>query len=229
MEYEDEEQKGGLLQRIQESPRTVSALIIILIVAAAIYAFSGDEIDPTQELADTGNNIEDVIDGDDENDEEETPGEDTQDGEDENGEDTSDENTQDGEEEEGDVNGDSDEATATPTPTDSDQLEEEAKELPEATKTDQGFVEVAQSGEGITHLARKATTRWLSENSPEYTVTQEHRVYIEDYVQDRIGSEGLNLGETRTISFELMQEAVAAAGQLNDQQLENLSQYTSAL
>ena len=37
-----EDDNGGILKRLKESPRTVSALIIILIVAAAIYAFSGD-------------------------------------------------------------------------------------------------------------------------------------------------------------------------------------------
>jgi hypothetical protein len=47
------EEEGGFIQRVKESPRTVSALIIILIVAAAIYAFSGEETG--QRVAQQGN------------------------------------------------------------------------------------------------------------------------------------------------------------------------------
>ncbi len=45
MEYDtdDTNESGNWLDRIKQSPRTVSALIIILIVAAAIYAFSGNK------------------------------------------------------------------------------------------------------------------------------------------------------------------------------------------
>ena len=43
MDSDNESSEGGMWQRLKESPRTVSALIIILIVAAAIYAFSGEE------------------------------------------------------------------------------------------------------------------------------------------------------------------------------------------
>jgi len=72
-------------------------------------------------------------------------------------------------------------------------------------------------------------TRWLGENQVNFAVTDEHRIYIEDYIQNQIGSEALELGETRLITFALVQEAVEAAGQLNEKQLQNLSQYTSAL
>src|SRR3989344_3352994 len=70
MEYEEENttEDESLFDRIKESPRTVSALIIILIVAAAIYAFSGNEADLQDELAlETDQpRVEDQVVGDDE-------------------------------------------------------------------------------------------------------------------------------------------------------------------
>lgn len=176
---------GGVWQRIKESPRTVSALIIILIVAAAIYAFSGEEATPPGiptggEAALTDEETEGIV------------------------------------EKEPQIAAETNE---------SGQL----AVLPEAKRTNEGYVEVAQAGDGYTHLARRATTRWLSENQASYAVTDEHRIYIEDYIQNRLGARGLELGESQTVSFDLVAEAVAAAGELNEQQLKNLSQYTGAL
>lgn len=189
MDDENGINEGGTWQRLKESPRTVSALIIILIVAAAIYAFSGDEAA--------------------------TPNVPASDGEvavtEEGGED----------------------ATQQKNPqiaagmTEAGEVVEEA--MPVAERTSEGYVEVAQTGDGFTHLARRATTRWLSENQASYAVTDEHRVYIEDYIQNRVGSQSLALGESHTITFDLIAEAVAAAGELNEQQLQNLAQYTGAL
>jgi len=128
----------------------------------------------------------------------------------------------------GDVAGDS---TVAPEPTvvTSADLMEETKELPEPTRTAEGFQEVAQPGEGVTHLARRAATRWLSENQAGYAVTNEHRIYIEDYIQNNIGREGLALGESRVVNFDLVAEAVAAASELSDNQLRNLTKYTHVL
>jgi hypothetical protein len=116
-----------------------------------------------------------------------------------------------------------------PEPVEREVLAEQEQALPEATTTDEGYVEVAEAGDGITHLARRATTRYLNENTTDYAVTNEHRIYIEDYIKDRLGSRPLALGETQTVSFDLIGEAVAAAGQLNESQLRNLTQYTYVL
>jgi len=69
----------------------------------------------------------------------------------------------------------------------------------------------------------------LSENQVDFTVTNEHRIYIEDYVQNQVGREGLALGDTRTISFTLMEEAVRSASELTEAQLQNLTKYSQAL
>jgi hypothetical protein len=210
--------EGGMMQRLRESPRTISALIIILIVAAAIYAFSGPDTgdqntageliaqnSPTPTplgQTDTTAGTEEAV---------ELPGE------------TS-----------GTATPVEPDATVAPTPSPAAtvnpaQLQEQTTTFPEARRTDQGFEEVAQSGDGITHLARRAATRWLAENSTSYNVTNEHRIYIEDYIQNKLGTNQLEKGETMTISYDLVREAAEAAGGLSDTQLQNLSQYTSVL
>ena len=206
-DFEDE--SGSLVDRIKESPRTVSALIIILIVAAAIYAFSGEPQDGL-DLAD--NTAATDVTTDEESDEDAVVAEEI--------------------DAEGEMVTTDTPATttaATPQPVSEEKLMEETKSLPEPTRTNEGYQEVAQAGDSVTKLARRAATRWLSENQAGYAVTNEHRIYIEDYIQNQLGSEGLALGEARTVSFDLIAQAVAAAGQLNDSQLRNLTQYTGVL
>jgi len=218
MESDNFEEQGGLLQRLKESPRTVSALIIILIVAAAIYAFSGEEVDNeggegNEDVAVTEEG--EVISEEGANDQEE-------------GEVIAGEAievasiSEEGMEKDARVAAGTNSKEATSTQPSLD-------ELPKAERTDQGYLEVAQAGEGVTHLARRATNRWLAENQAGYSVSDEHRIFIEDYIQNQLGSGQLELGGSQTISFDLIKEAVAAAGQLDDQQLQNLTQYVSVL
>lgn len=212
MEYENEEQEGGFLQRLKDSPRTVSALIIILIVAAAIYAFSGDDSQiPAEEVEVDGDAITLDEGAMDEN------------------EDAMEDDDDDDVMEEGSMEEDAMAEQPTPAAVSQDELSETASSLPEATQDSQGYTEVAQAGDGVTHLARRATTRYLAENSADYTVTNEHRIYIEDYIKDQLGRDRLEIGDSRSVSYGLIEEAVAAAGQLNNSQLNNLSKYTSAL
>lgn len=220
MEYEEENttDNESLFDRIKESPRTVSALIIILIVAAAIYAFSGDETNLQEELAlDTAppQIDEEVAPNDEMADEEAVI-------------DGNEEDTTAGNANEGGTGGGT--TTTAPTPeapeaVSREVLQEQTGSLPEARQTDSAYVEVAQQGDGVTHLARRATTRYLSEHS-DLSLSNEHRIFIEDYIKDRVGSHGLSLGEEVTISFDLVAEATNAAQQLSPQQLQNLSQYT---
>lgn len=213
MEGNDMNDKG-LAQRIKESPRTVSALIIILIVAAAIYAFSSPDVNQTTPPEGEANETTAV--------------------------ETTDENQEEGEEEATQTRAPEASSTRTSpavsrapaaarqtlTP---EQLKDQANRLPEVQRSDSGYVEVAQAGDGITHLSRRAATRWLAENEAGYNVSDEHRIYIEDYVQNRIGTSALSIGETHDVSFDLVKEAVESAQTLTDAQLNNLSQYTHAL
>lgn len=208
-EQEDQTQDEGVMQRIKESPRTVSALIIILIVAAAIYAFSGNqnkqatnndslltqasvtpEASPLLVTSATPSDNASV------SPQPATP---------------------------------APAATAAPQMSlvSAEDLAAQVRALPAGERTATGLVEKAQAGDSVTVLARRAATRWLSENSSGYAVTNEHRIYIEDYIKDHTGSYGLAIGQTETVPFDLIAQAVAEAGQLNEKQLKNLSQYTA--
>ncbi len=209
MEYEQQQnQEDGFMNRIKESPRTVSAVIIVLIVAAAIYAFSGNNQDQTAVL-DEGAVTEQETE---QQANEQNASEDAA---------TQEEGTQ---EETA-----SQQPAATPTPIDKSALMEEGKALPEARTTDTAYVEVAQRGDGLTHLARRAATRYLAERETGYQVTNEHRIYIEDYIQKRLAQRPVTIGMEESVSFDLIKQAVEAAGQLNEMQLKNLTKYTHAL
>lgn len=200
MEYDEQDQNedGGFLSRLRESPRTVSVLIIILIIAAAIYAFSDNqEPQPATELGTVVE--EEVI--------------------------------------EGAIEGGAEEEVTTTTGNTAEPpqevspeiLAEQNRALPAGERTSEGYVEIAQAGDGITHLARRASTRFIAEQEVGYAVTNEHRIYIEDYIKDNLGKRGLAMGEQVTIPLDLMEEAVTAAGELTPRQLQNLSQYTYVL
>ena len=88
------------------------------------------------------------------------------------------------------------------------------------------YKEVAEYGEGITHLARKALQEYLNEHS-NINLTPEHKIYIEDYIQNHIGERWLSLGEEIEISENLIVEAINKSQQLSPKQLENLKQYSA--
>lgn len=92
--------------------------------------------------------------------------------------------------------------------------------------TGKDYKVVAVKGEGITHLARKALNQYLSENN-DGTLTASHKVYIEDYLKHKIGSQGIGIGHTETISKVSIEGAIAASKKLSQSQLDNLKKYTN--
>ncbi len=86
------------------------------------------------------------------------------------------------------------------------------------------YQEKADSGEGITHLARKALKEYLSDKS--IGLTTEHKIFIEDYMQNQTGTRLLDLDEEIDFSRSLIEEAIGQAQQLTDLQLQNLEQYS---
>jgi len=87
------------------------------------------------------------------------------------------------------------------------------------------ITKTAGAGDGITHLARYAIQDYLKRSGE--SLSAEQKIYAEDYVQNRIGSEPLEIGEKLSFSNDLLDEAVSAAESLEDWQIENLSQYTA--
>lgn len=188
----DEQSSGGIIERLRNSPRTVSTIIVILIIAGAIFAFSdrGTRPSPSPQEGAT----------------------------------TSDETASPATEEPGEAAAgeEGDEVVKKASP----ESMAEATPLPQATETGDAYTEVAEPGDGITHLARKAAARYIDANKPDFELTKEHRIFIEDYLKDRTGSGRLNLGETRTFSKDLIREAVEASKGLTDAQLKNLQKYS---
>ncbi|MBI1888415.1 MAG: hypothetical protein HYS15_00555, partial [Candidatus Spechtbacteria bacterium] len=83
----------------------------------------------------------------------------------------------------------------------------------------------AKSGEGITHLARHAIKDYLLEIGK--SLSPEQKIYAEDYVQNKIGNEALQLGQKLSFSRDLLKEAVAKSELLNPSQIQNLTQYSA--
>lgn len=84
----------------------------------------------------------------------------------------------------------------------------------------------AQKGNGITHLARRGLKKYLEEYGGGEKLTKEHKIYIEDYLQNQTGSEYLKIRESRTFSCGLIDEAIAKSLELSPGQLENLKRYS---
>jgi|YelNatPaOPRAMG01_1025707.scaffolds.fasta_scaffold09233_9 hypothetical protein len=87
------------------------------------------------------------------------------------------------------------------------------------------YEETAETGEGITHLARKALKKYLEEKGEGLNLTPEHKIFIEDYLQKKTGDYWLKVGQKLSFSEELIKEAIEKAKSLTPEQLQNLTQY----
>jgi len=109
-------------------------------------------------------------------------------------------------------------------PEDEEVIEPEERDFV-AMATGEDYTIEARRGEGMTHLARRAL-KMMEEDQEISGLTDEHRIYIEDYVQRRVGGHWLEEGEMITISGELLEEAVSKSLELEEKELENLKQYS---
>lgn len=92
-------------------------------------------------------------------------------------------------------------------------------------ETDGSFIETAGSGDGKTHLARRALANYLEKN-PDSALTAEHKIYVEDYLRKYSGSNGnVHVGTSVEFSKDLINKAIDSSKQLNDKQLQNLHKY----
>ena len=98
--------------------------------------------------------------------------------------------------------------------------------VPEGKIENNKITEYAEKGQGITHLARKSLDRYLKEVDKSVELSNEQKIYIEDYLQNRTGSSGLKIGEAKTFSTDLIKEAIDASKKLTPSQLENLKKYS---
>lgn len=90
------------------------------------------------------------------------------------------------------------------------------------------YREQAKTGEGLTHLARRALDSYLRDSGQ--SISNAQRIYAEDYIQLRVpigGMRWLEVGQEVEISKSLIEEAVERAGQLTPVELDNLDYYAS--
>lgn len=97
---------------------------------------------------------------------------------------------------------------------------------PELSEEKEGsYVETAEAGDGMTHLARRALTHAL-ENNSDWNLSAEQKVYVEDYLQKHAGgNQGLNTGSKVEFSKEVMNQAIEQAKGLNEAQLAKIKPY----
>ncbi|MCK5332862.1 hypothetical protein KAJ41_03295 [Candidatus Parcubacteria bacterium] len=83
----------------------------------------------------------------------------------------------------------------------------------------------AVSGEGITHLARRALEQYIQDSGDGEDLAREHKIYIEDYLQNRVGDEAIKKGHQESFSENQIQEAITNARNLSAESMENLKKY----
>ncbi len=96
-------------------------------------------------------------------------------------------------------------------------------------ETENSFVETASTGEGLTHLSRRALSNYLEKN-PDSALTTEHKVYIEDYLRKIVNHKnGVKVGTSVEFSKKTIEEAIASSKKLNESQLNNLKKYSARI
>lgn len=104
-------------------------------------------------------------------------------------------------------------------------ISEQIKEILPVKQDDQVTIKLkAKAGEGVTHLARRALKDYLTQDTD---LTKEHKIYIEDYIKDNIGSKTLEVGEEIEISENLIQDAINSANTLTAEQLKIIEQFSA--
>lgn len=106
-----------------------------------------------------------------------------------------------------------------------EEIKPDTQKIPEAIKKDGNIIEKAIKGDGVTHLSRRVLKNYLTDNPQE--LTNEHKIYIEDYLKDNIGSRPLEIGEEISFSEDLIQQAIDASLELTPEQLKNLEKYSA--
>jgi len=99
------------------------------------------------------------------------------------------------------------------------------KDLIIAPKLEGSIEKFAEKGDSVTTLARKALKDYLAE-ADGLNLTREHKLFIEDYIQNRISDKELQIGEKLSISRDLIAEAVEKSEELSDAELEELQNYS---
>jgi len=103
--------------------------------------------------------------------------------------------------------------------------QEEPSQIAVSEETDEAFIESAAPGDSRTTLARSALRNYLEKNN-DSSLTAEHKIYIEDYLQKHVGyTGGVRVGTQISFSKTLIRDAIEKSKTLTDSQLNNLTKY----
>ncbi len=107
------------------------------------------------------------------------------------------------------------------------ETEQKVSSVATSKETESSFIETAGKGDGVTHLARRATANYLEKNQ-DSTLTKEHKIYIEDFLRKNVGQKGgIKVGTSVEFSKDLVQKAIEKSKTLNEKQLKNLEKYSA--
>ncbi|MDF1498421.1 MAG: hypothetical protein P1P85_03680 [Patescibacteria group bacterium] len=102
---------------------------------------------------------------------------------------------------------------------------EESRVLSSSNESEKNYTIIAEKGEGITHLSRRALEKYISETKTGAELTKEQKIYAEDYIQNRTGDSKIEIGHQETFSESLISEAISNAQNLSEKSLANLKKY----
>lgn len=205
---EDLGEGGNFKNWLQDNVRIILSVLIVVAIAAGIYSYSKRAEAPLdqEEIA-----IDELLEG-----------EGAEDG-----------ITIIGEEEESESESKSEETTEVTISDAGESDTEEADQTQQASQTsiseesDEAFIEAAVRGDSKTTLARKALRNYLEKDN-DSSLTAEHKIYIEDYLQKYVGhTDGVHVGTKISFSKTLVKNAIEKSKTLNDDQLNNLQKYSS--
>ena len=204
-----------------ENWQTILIILIVLIVGMSAYNYnqqnnSSSENQSPVTIVDNNNTSEDISEGEtvEENDKTE-----------ENSEEMSEadiENTDQAKAIEEDSRAKDEEPEET---TESKDQEENNPVISNSDSSGKNYTVYANQGEGITHLSRRVLNEYLQENEAGFELTREHKIYIEDYLQNRTGSGIIEINHQEIFSINLIEEAISSAKQLTPKSLDNLKKY----
>ncbi|MCA9365059.1 MAG: hypothetical protein KC736_04155 [Candidatus Moranbacteria bacterium] len=231
-DHDDQFEEGGMKQWLQDNLRILISIIIVVALAAGIYSYSqrGNAPVVTDEAVNAGDEF--ALEDENGNDDaladifanEDAPDEDMQQEDEAVQDNASTTDSQEAPEPVSDESANSDETTDT---TEDAQQRDSDVTVSMSQETPDSFVESAQAGDGLTHLARRATANFLEKN-PDSSLTPEHKVYIEDYLRKNSGNNShVAVGSTVEFSKDMIAGAISASKQLSASQLENLKQYSA--
>ena len=190
---------------IRDNLRVIISVVIVVVIAGGIYSYSKRSEAP-QEAAETQTgDLEQLIE-----------------------EENSLESEEAAAEKSGEETAPSEEKTAETKGTEEkiETEEEQVTSVATSKETEKSFIETAQKGEGVTHLARRALSDYLEKNA-DSELTAEHKIYIEDYLRKKVSfNQRVFVGTTVEFSKDLVKEAITESKKLDAAQLENLHKYT---